>query len=222
MDLQTDHERGRRIRVRNSETSDQEVSAMFKNMMTLIGAVATVAALTVPTAASADWSAGTSNVEVGVTVPWVGSIGFTSGIGGMSCTAVDSEWYLEPGTTGQVTSFQVTVPSCKATSGIVGCTITTATPTGMPWTMHTSGTAVEITGVEIDYTFHGAFCPYHEIRSAGTLTATPESPHAMTKVTLSNVAGAFEVYNNTSGATVSSSSALGTLVIPPTGPYGIT
>ena len=195
---------------------------MFRKTMVLVGMAAAAVALYVPAVAPADWSAGTSKIEVGVNVPWIGSINFSSDSGGLTCSTSHSAWTLEPGTTGTMNTLEPTSSSCKGTGGLAGCTVTSTIATGSPWTTHTNGTAVEITAMKIDYTLHGGFCPYHEVRLEGNLAATPNDAHAMTAITLSKGSGTPEIYNGTTGSTIAAIGVTGTLSIPPAGPYGIT
>ena len=191
---------------------------MFRKTMVLVGMAAAAVALYVPAVAPADWSAGTSKIETGVSVPWVGSFAFVGALGGVSCSSVHSEWTLEPGTTGKVLSFDPTNTSCTTSGGLAGCTVTAVNATGA-WITHTNGSDITITIARLDYLNHGAFCPRHNLQLEGTTTATPNDTHAMTKVTLTGAVGA---YDGTTEALIQNVTSSGTLAYPPPGPYGVT
>ena len=91
----------------------------------------------------------------------------------------------------------------------------------MPYPMNTTGERIAVSGAKFDVTFHGAFCPYHEIfiESKGELTLTPDDPHAMTKLTWS---GALEARNGTTYAFLMNVEASESPKVTPSDRFGIT
>ena len=178
-------------------------------------------AFVIPSIASAQWTDGTNAIPGSINVVFHGPASFTSTIGGVSCTESTSEGSAEPGTTGTILAFAAA--GCTTSGGLAGCTVTTVKADTLPWTVHIKETKdVEITGVNITNTFHGAFCPYHEITLFGNVTATPHNSHAIDTITLGNGAGGLEAFNSTTGATIAPITAAGTQTVTPANTYGIT
>jgi hypothetical protein len=194
---------------------------MVRKVSFMVVAALAVSALSLPSGALADWTDGTVNVGVERTITVAGSIGFSGALGGGTCTEADGTGTLTPGTTGDFVSYQITNPTttCKGSGGLVFCTGQSGTATGLPWTAHTNGATMTITGVHIDLTFTGAFCPYHEITLKGSTAVTPNNLHAATSGTIS---GTLEAFNGTTGAFIQNVSGTGSGTITPSGTYGIT
>lgn len=196
-------------------------TTMIRKMMMASLAWA-VAAFAVPSLASADWTDNTVRVNSQANITFSGNKQFFSAIGGVSCTEAHANATITPGTTGHINSDTAVVASCKGTGGLAGCTVTSFTSFLLPWTAHTNGSAIEVTGLDVHITFHGGFCPYHEVALAGNVTTTPNNAHGASSFTAGNVAGALELYNGTTGATISTVTTSGTLNITPGSTYGIT
>jgi hypothetical protein len=186
---------------------------------TVLAAMAAIAMFAIPSLASAAWTDATAEVEANAAVSFAGKASFVGELGGISCTSSTASATLTPGTTGDVTAFGATPSSCKGSGGLAFCTVVSVTSTNLPWTAHTNGSTIAITGVHIDNTYSGAFCPYHEITLQGEVTATPDNLHAATKGT---VGGSLKAYNNTTGAFIQNVTASGELSVTPSGTYGIT
>lgn len=195
---------------------------MFKKTTVLVGMALAILHIA-PAVAVADWTDATVKVQADANITFSGPTTFgAASFGGITCGASHATATLTPGTTADINSFSSTVSSCTSEGGFAGCTVTSVTSTGLPLTIHTTGSAIEVTELNTDYTLHGAFCPYHEVTFKGNFTATPDNLHAMTKVTLSSAGSALEVYNGTTGATIAAAVANHSLTVTPSGTYGIT
>ena len=200
---------------------------MFRKTMIFAVLVAAAVAFAAPTAATADWTDKKEKVPNKVSIAFVGQVNWNSATGGISCGEAKMELTLEPGTKGKVDAYEPIVSSCKGSGGLAGCAVTSATPSLLPWSVHTTGSTIEITTSRIETTLHGSFCPFHQLEVVGAITATPDNLEAMTTVTLSSVAtsgsggthkpAGVEVYNGT----ITTVAMGGTMTVAPAGTYGI-
>lgn len=203
---------------------------MFRKRMILAGVVAAVAVAAVPAVAMGQWTHQTTSITQEKNITLTGTFSTSSAIGGFGCSTGDMGVTLTPGTTGTVNTFE-SGGTCNYNGGLAGCVVTTVQGTKLPWTVHSNTSTIDIKGVEIFTTVHGAFCPYHDLRVKGTLRATPDNLHAMTEVSLSatatasgppHVPGGLEFYNGTTGAPLASIVIGDTHTISPSGTFGMT
>lgn len=192
--------------------------------------IVTVLALVVAPYAQATWKHNTQALTENAKVTFSGNMLFTSAIGGVSCSKAQMSATLTPVWTADFDS--TTLSSCIGTGGLGACFVGSITPTyrdhevlgkvtPLPWSGHTSLGAVTVTGLHLDYTFSGAFCPYHALTIFGDVMLTPNDLVHMSSVTMSNLSGALKAYNGTTGQMVSTITASGTLNVTPAGTYGI-
>ena len=190
---------------------------MLKRTMLL--ASFAVAAMAFPAMASAAWTDNTVAIGANANVTFAGNAAFVGALGGTSCKEAEAAGTLEPGTNGKITKFQPKVSSCSTSGGLAGCTVTSVTSEKLPWNANTNTEHILIEAVWIVTTYHGAFCPYHEIRLTGNVTIDVTNPHAGTA---GHITGTLHATNNTTGANIQNVTASGTQTITPSGTYGIT
>ena len=192
---------------------------MFKRTIALAGALAIASALSLPAISAANWTDGTVNVGENAAITTSGNLSFVGGLGGTTCKEAVGKGTLEPGTTATISESVTTVSSCTTSGGLAGCKVTSVTSTNLPWTAHTNGTTLTTTAVHFDMTYHGAFCPYHELTLKGDTTITPSNSHAAGEGTAGGTVGA---YNGTTGAFIQNVTGSGAGNVTPAGTYGLT
>jgi hypothetical protein len=194
---------------------------MIKKTTVLAGLAVAAIALVHPAIAAAGWTDKTTALTSSAAVSFAGNASFVGELGGVNCTTATATAQLTQGSAAHVTSFGANsrTEKCHTSGGLTFCDLHTVTAESLNWSAHTNTENVPISGVNVRDTFTGAFCPYHEIRLKGTVTATPDNPHAMKSVTLS---GTLEASNATTGAYIQNVTAGGTMVVTPSGTYGIT
>lgn len=86
----------------------------------------------------------------------------------------------EGGNSSQITAYGVNKASCAGVAGqLEGCTVTSATTTGLPWSVGVNSTDLTAAGVHVDYSFNEA-CPIDKIETNfAELTLTPEEQSAI-------------------------------------------
>jgi hypothetical protein len=86
----------------------------------------------------------------------------------------------EGSSTAQITAYDVDKASCAGVAGqLEGCTVTAATPTGLPWSIAVNTTDLTADEVRVDYSFDES-CPIGEIKTSfAELVLTPEEPSAI-------------------------------------------
>jgi hypothetical protein len=174
---------------------------MLGKMTLLAVAVCSMAAIAIPTAASADWQ---KDLQDDVTIGLTGNWRIVGGLGGIECQ-ITSTWTIQPGTTGTAESWTPHPTSdttnCRGLGGWAFCQVHDFTPKGLPWTLHTaSATTVSIEFSGITNTTTGAFCPIkHLTTTPATLTATPNQPDTFSSFTISGSTQVDPQTNNGSG-----------------------
>ena len=192
---------------------------MLQKLLVLAGIPVVASAMCFPAVTAANWTDSTVAVGSNAPIATTGTLGFVGGFGGILCDEASGEGFIEPGTTGTVTSNKIVSASCTSSGGLGGCKVTTTAPTGLPWAVHNTTSTVTTTGVNVDMTLHGAFCPYHEIGLKGSTTLTPSNSHAAGAGTIGGTVGA---YNGTTGALIQNVTGSGEGSITPSGTYGLT
>lgn len=183
----------------------------IKKMLLLASMALAAIAFAAPATASAEWTHEGEPIGDKANISLSGTVGFAGAGGAAFECVVHSSVTLEPGTTGTVKSFQITTNTCKGTGPLENCVLANDTVIGLPWVVHTNGTAMTITDVTITnhYVDNTPACPVHTtVLHFASATATPDSTSAMSSVTVSGTA--------TSGAV-----AFGSFAVTPAGTYGI-
>ncbi len=167
---------------------------MFKKIAVLAMAAGVLAALALPTSASAAWKHHQEQIPQNVQLNLTGSLSFATGFGSAVCQAAAKVTFLAGQTKGVIDTWGPhptnETTDCKGTGGAVGCQSHNLAPLAPNWTFHTSsseGLAVLlITTQDITSQPTGAFCPVKQLRlTAATLVATPNQPNTVTSLQLS-------------------------------------
>jgi hypothetical protein len=193
---------------------------MFKKTTLMAGLAISALALALPAGASAEWTDKGAKLVKNEAVAFAGNTSFVSNFGGINCTETTATGVLEPGINGKITSFAAInqTTKCDASGGLAFCTTHSVTPTNINWAIQTNTASITISGMHVDTTFTGAFCPYHEITLKGNVGALPNNLTAVGSVALF---GAVEVVNSTTGAAIGQAQMGGTWNVTPAGTYGI-
>ncbi len=168
---------------------------MFKKIIVLAMAVGVVAALALPTAASAAWKHHQTQIAHNVAIPFTGNFVYSSAIGGISCQVTSETQFFTGQTTGEIETLDVhpgdETTNCKGTGSLSPCQVHNLTPqVGLNWGFHTTGTvekpSIQLTTGTLSYQMTGSFCGAKKIQTTpGNLTATPNQPNTFTSITLS-------------------------------------
>lgn len=99
----------------------------------------------------------------------------------------------EGGSTAEISNYSVSKASCMGVAGeLAGCTVTAASPSGLPWSVAVNTADLTAGEVRIDYSFNEA-CPIDKVETNfAELTLTPEEPSAINLVRFSQE-GTFKV-----------------------------
>jgi hypothetical protein len=100
---------------------------------------------------------------------------------------VSGKLLLNPGSTGEIVSFNWNAPECQTFAWLKarGCTVSSMTSNSLPWTAKNEGTSIQLTG--IDFTME-VFCSdtgkneFYTLK--GELSATPDNAGAISSTTL--------------------------------------
>jgi len=99
-----------------------------------------------------------------------------------SCSA-NSQIVLDPGSTGKVVSFSLS--SCVGKSFWNGCTITSTSANGLPWTARDEGTTVKLEGVNFTATVSCGGGSPGPVKFTGDLNLNPNKASAISSTTIS-------------------------------------
>jgi hypothetical protein len=164
---------------------------MLKRMTVLAMAVGMLAALALPSAASAAWGHNGADITQDVDVELTGQARFQSQLGGVECQVKSTVTFFAGQTTGAADTFVPEPTSdttnCKGLGGLAFCQIHGVSPTQLPWTIHTAGAdTISVTSGEIHSSATGGFCPVSSLTiTSGTVTAQVDNPTAVSTATLS-------------------------------------
>lgn len=142
----------------------------MKKLLLFASLAMAAVAFTGPSSASATWTDQHVVVpnDINPQLHGEGNWFLTVGSGGIHCSQVTATLQLTGGTTtGHMVGFSTNVASCKSTGDLAGCTLTSSTPEGFPWTSHIGNTKLSVLGTKVSYVLHGLFCPQK------TLTISP-------------------------------------------------
>jgi hypothetical protein len=134
----------------------------MKKVMLLASLAMAAAAFAAPSTASAVWTHNHQDLPAAnnPVIHGEGTVETTSQIGGTHCSQVTLTMQLTGGTTTEhIQQFTPNEATCKTTGALAGCTITSITTTGFPWTGHINGTTINQTGIVIQKHIHGFLCP---------------------------------------------------------------
>jgi hypothetical protein len=177
-------------------------------------ALSIVALFALPAVASATWKHHSTPIQQNQQLTFTGNARFDTGGGGAECQLKIVATFLAAQTTGTLENLQPDPTSdtanCKGIGGYAFCQVHQFTPTGLPWTFHT--TLAETTQIQIDGpnpgevtvkgngVSHqafvittgnitaaptGAFCPgKHILITPGTLLAIPNQENTFSSVQL--------------------------------------
>ncbi|HEX5928917.1 MAG TPA: hypothetical protein VFY48_05955 [Solirubrobacterales bacterium] len=194
---------------------------MSKRVTILATAIGILAALSLPSSASAAWKHHATEIQANATIGLTGNIRKQGGLGGIECQVTTRVQFLAHQTTGLVETF---VPhpvdpttNCKGLGGLAFCQIHNVLPTNLPWLFHTGTNDISLTIGEIHYQTTGGFCPVKQVTTtAGTLTLTPNQPNTFSTF---SVSGNTQIHleTNSGASDTETVSASGTLTVEP--PY---
>lgn len=165
---------------------------MSRYLKVAVAVAAVLGLMALPGIAVADWNDGGVPITQDKTIKSTGVLQVSAT---MECPAEDFE-VIQPGKKGFVEAIIVenkkgvtkNFEDCKPIGPWVslGCTgVTAFETTGMPWTTHNTGSAVTVTGVNIDVVFSGGiFCPKN-LGLQGEVTKTPDSSSTIHSYALS-------------------------------------
>jgi hypothetical protein len=144
----------------------------------LVGAIAAVTVLAVPAMAlAAVWKDEGTNIESFVEIGLTGGELFETTSGnGMNC-GLKATLTTEGGSTGKITTLDVT--ECPHGFGTFsGCSVTSTTAMGLPWTVDVNATDLTVTGWHVKRVF-GAGCPVGELdKTISSMTVKFDVPSA--------------------------------------------
>lgn len=186
---------------------------MVKKMTVLALAVGILAALALPSSASAFWRHSGNPIGEDVQLGLTGVVGFQSALGGIHCQVTSRVKFTAGQTTGHAETFTPhptgDTANCSGQGGLAFCQIHNVTPTGMAphatpthpsgWTIHTSQSSaqtIEVTVGEIHSTPTGGFCPLERVTiTPGTVLIHGEEQH----VTNATLQGTLQAHLQTKG-----------------------
>jgi hypothetical protein len=182
---------------------------MFKKTMVLAMALGVVAAFALPATASATWKHHGTAIQQDVQFGLTGNFGTTSQVGGVQCQITANVQLTAGTTTGHVQTFapHPTSPTanCVGKGPTAFCQFHTVEPTGLPWSLHTTGTVsnptIQLTHGDIHMQMTGGFCPYKFITKTAAswvLTPNPANGNTVTSFSLTG-SGESHYYNEPGG-----------------------
>ncbi len=168
---------------------------MFKKIAVLAMATGVLAALALPTLASAAWKHEQTPITENKAIGLTGTAAFTSPLGGVTCQVTSEAQFKADQTTGEIETFDIhpqdETTDCKGTGLLAPCQIHNVSPqTNLNWSFHTTGTVatpdIQITTQDLTSTLTGAFCGVKHINlTAGKVIAQPNQQNKVTNLTLS-------------------------------------
>jgi hypothetical protein len=149
-------------------------------LLAAASALAAMAALALPASASASvWMHEGKALGEHVELSLTGGELFEVSGSAMLCNT-SATMATEGGSTAQITAYSIDKASCLGLGGsLEGCEVTTATVTGLPWSVTVNSVDLTAEKVGLSYSFNKA-CGIQKIEmSFPELTLTPEEPSAI-------------------------------------------